>query len=587
MKYLIWCIPLFTLLLLSCHKDQFDSDINVTNPDPKINLLKTIYGRITNQKGDPVPNTQITLRNKSYWTDQNGYFRFQDYISTERSILKFQHPVFYTSYIQVKAFEKGDIPVSIQLNYISNKQAFSSKTSISLNDISGLQLDFEKNAISNPDSSVFDGLVYAGLKELNPIDKSEERNTPTDFIGFDEKNQITGLLCLGMFQLNLKDNLNRELIIQKPAKIKIPVLPGQIQFAENQLHLWNLDVTKGIWIKKGIATRSGNYYEGFLTGNEFWMVAKEVSVSKLSGQLSSLKPLPILKIEFNNTINIYNRTCYIDDYGNYEVYLPNTSNYSMNIFNGYEELLFSNQIPGINSGIVLPFIDLQRNGCFPIQFNITSCPNVDLLSNWIIVREIGNINDQIFYPGLNNNINEIIKVHKKGSYILFPSIGSQQYFNYGEPILININSAGSFKTIEVCENPGGQSLLLLDKNDPENTLSHFLPYNNLVFEESSPNNGILHLSWIDTYDQNTYIEYKLDCKLVNGKLEFGNREIKMKLTGRPDRIIFLELTPQSEIILNRNPLKANYFKIDITNLLAILENGEEYHANLNGHYFSY
>lgn len=587
MKILKWSLFLFALALLSCHKDEFVTTEDIDPPDPKINLYKTIYGQITNQKGDPVPNAQLSFKNKTYSSDQSGYFSFQDYVSTERSILKIQHPVFYTSHIQLKAFDKGNIPVSIHLNYLNNKQSFSSESAFQLQDFSGTQLDIEANAIANKDNTLYKGNVSIGMKYLNPIDHPDEMNVPTDLIGINDNNQITGLQSFGIIQLSLKDNLNQDLFLKNNSKVKIAIVPGMLPFAETQLYFWNLDVLKGTWIKKDLATRNGNFYEGTIKGSEFWMVAKEIPVSKISGKIKSIEPLPLLNIRFDEPTKINNRRTYCNDAGNYEIYLPHSTNYIFNTSNSFHELLSSNPLSAIYSPISLPEIDLQNNNCFPVQYKITSCTGMDPISNWLIVREIGNINDVILYPGINNSINQIIKVHEKGSYILFPSIGSEQYFNYGEPQLLNSHTSNLFKTLEVCDNPGGQSLLLLDKNDPANTLSHFLPYNNLVFDQSSPNNGVIHLYWTDFYDQNTFIDYALDCKMVNGSLEFLSREIKMKITGRPFEIIYLELTDQSKITLNRNPLKDNYYKIDISNLLAITGNNDEYHASLNGHYFTH
>lgn len=509
MKILKYSILLLIFVILSCHKDDFSTDISMVNPDPKLNLWKTVYGQVTNQKGDPIPNAQIKYKSKSYTTDQNGYFSFQDFISTERSIIRIEHPIYFTSYLQFKAFPKGDIPVSIRLNNLYGKQSYPSETAFSIQDASGLKLDFVANAISNADSSAYKGNVLVAQRYVNPNYQAEEVNIPTDFIGINDKLEITGLLTFGIAQLSLKDPANRSLIISKPCKIQIPILPGMSQFAESQLHFWNLDVGKGIWIKKELAVMNGNTYEGTITGSENWMVAKEIPVSKITGQIKSIQPLPLLKIDFNELSTINNRTTYSDNAGNFEIYLPNSINYSENIFNSLHEILYTNQLPAISMPVNLPEIDLQNNNCFAVQYKITACDGMDPISNWLIVREIGSINDEILYPGFKNEINQIIKVHENGSYILFPSIGSEQYFNYGQPLLQSSHTSNSFNTIKVCDNPGGQSLLLLDKNDPSNTLSHFLPYNNVIFDQTSPNNGIIHLSWTDLYDQNTSIEYKI------------------------------------------------------------------------------
>lgn len=95
MKRFIYIILGCLLCLTACRKDQFNNTTTDTEYPPlTTSKLKRIYGTVVDENGNRLEGIKIVCRNKVHLSGKDGSFDFEEYISTEREILKSKGLIF-------------------------------------------------------------------------------------------------------------------------------------------------------------------------------------------------------------------------------------------------------------------------------------------------------------------------------------------------------------------------------------------------------------------------------------------------------------------------------------------------------------
>lgn len=126
----------------------------------------------------------------------------------------------------------------------------------------------------------------------------------------------------------------------------------------------------------------------------------------------------------------------LNDAGYYSMKIPINEPFHLFLENKFKETLFSKSFSSLNEDVTLPEFNLSLSHSVPIKAKIADCNGAFSENNWIILRELGKVNDYIMRPESSGDINEIVKSEFTGDYVLFSSSIMQTAINKANPIFL-------------------------------------------------------------------------------------------------------------------------------------------------------
>lgn len=564
MKFIIKYSVIYLLCLASCQKDSFNSTIiDGENPPSGESRLKKVYGKIISESGNPLANAKIIYRNKNYQTDRDGKFEFEAYISTTKELLKIESDLYYSNYLNVKAYEQGEIVLNTKLSPKNLPTTISANTDITLMTNYSSKLSFIKNNCLMTDSTVYSGDVSCYIHEK--VSSAEAYyQLPYDQLGIIDKQKYL-LADMPVIELEFKSvKLNSNIILNKPIQIEIKNRKQNALTSYKTFYVWKLNTKTGFWEKKSDAKYENNLLIGSVDGGGIYMISPALNYRTVSGAFTGMKKYEFLNLKVLGTEADYQT--YINDLGFWEFNIPESQNFNYALFNDLNQELYmspkliaSNDIKNLNT-------DLVKENCISLNFQINSCLSNSLNSNFMIFREKGNSNDQLFDFYNTNLFLKTIKQTKDNYYTIYHFATANQDIlrskmsNYNKLNLLSPNA------INVCsEKQGFATLQMIAANNNTNTL-HRLPVTITEQIGSDINNCELNIQCIDAFSDLDVATYTFTLKIINGRLFNINAPVITSVVGNPEFIYNLGVNSNSTISFAPVSGSDRIFSFNLANL---------------------
>ncbi len=574
-------IILLILLITSCYKDNFHEETTISPNNPKVNLWKKIYGQILNTNNEPIRFANIKFKSKTFQTDENGNFYFTDYISEDRSILIVTHPDYIDGIISVKAFKDGDQRILTKLNFKNNFGTYFSDDKITIHPNNGSLIHFDENSFANEDSSIYSGPVNIHFKlcdQTNDI----LNNLPNDKTSLKDKKDklILGDMPYLFLEVTNKNGIPLKLI--KPAHIEIQIPNNLQKLSPNILDTWHLDIMDGIWKNGSKAVKKINSYQAEINQLGYITIDDGKPYAQINGQFTGIINLPFLNLSLTAPSSSYQ--IQLNDAGYYSLKVPIDEPFHLILENKISEILFTKSFTNLKNDITFPEYNLLVLNSIPIKAKIADCNGTFSENNWIILRELGKVNDYILRPESSGVINEIVKSDYSGEYVLFSSSIMQAAINKANPIFFKLAETINLTNIMTCQTKDGQTEMKLSNYQGYSQGSHFFPNNTYSFIGSDQNNGLIDVEWIDTYSPSDEVNYSFTIQIKNGIASILNNEIQEYSKGNPPVHFKFGALDKAKIKIYDRPQFLNSIIIDINNINATDQSGKFYNINVTGLY---
>lgn len=271
-KLLLYSLLLTLSIVYSCQK----SDHNVENPpEPPgipiegVMVNTSVFGRVVDEKDQPLPGVTVTGGGKSTITDKNGIYILNEInLDQARGYLTAVKSGFFKGSRIFQPAKNGmSKPPLIKLLQQKSIGKINAATGGTATSTGGIKVELPANAIEN-----YTGQVNVVASYLNPTSPDFFARMPGDMAADNAENKRGALVSFGMSDIDLLDDKGNKLKI-KPgmqATLTLPV-PAQLQgFATPTIAMWHFDETKGIWKEEGQGTYKDGKYTGKVSHFSVW-----------------------------------------------------------------------------------------------------------------------------------------------------------------------------------------------------------------------------------------------------------------------------------------------------------------------------
>lgn len=287
-----------SLAIVGCRKDiETFTPFNIS-PNLGRAVVVDMGGVVIDEQGEPLANVEMTLGNKTVYTDKNGVFLFRNATTFERRayVTASKSGYFHGSKTMIVQDEKLHY-ATIRLIEKNVINTFDSRQSFEV-EFDNVKLTFPANGIMLEDGGAYEGEVNVAAKYLNPNDPNISELMPGDLRGVNALNEETVLATYGMMAVELIGENGEELQVAENMEVEVETrLPdGFVDNAPATIPLWHFDETEGIWKEEGEATLDGNVYRGVVTHFSFWNHDFPYPLINVKGQVVDEKGEPLANI---------------------------------------------------------------------------------------------------------------------------------------------------------------------------------------------------------------------------------------------------------------------------------------------------
>ncbi|MDV7188312.1 hypothetical protein R3X25_13540 [Lutibacter sp. TH_r2] len=560
-KYLLLTLSCF--IFFTCQKDDAFKE-NIENPEELITdeqfadkyfgeLITTDFiGQIVDEAGEHIPNVQITLRDQTTVTDQNGVF-----IINNASV--------FDNFAHIKASKAGYINGSrtlIPLQNASNNIRITLIKKIIVDSINsgeiseiglpnGAKVVFQGIFIDS-DANNYNGQVDVSINYLAPNQQETFNAMPGMLFGKRENGNATSMETYGMLSVSLTSPSGEQLNISEtaPATLTFPI-DTSTPNAPAEIALWSFDDEVGYWKEEGTASRVGNQYEASVTHFSWWNVDYPfegvnvcLTLTDLNGADVSNNYIEIImqsteQMIFSGYTNISGQLCGLFPQGE-QTLLKVYSNCSTT-------LIYDQPIDPFNSDtdINITIDDVPDYQQTTIIADLVDC-NANLITNGYLALLSGsNVFETVSLTG--SSVNFDFSYCPNASYTLI----AYDFDTNKRTDFINLNFTPegdtNLNTISICENLGGVkvgnvTLTSQDEVDFFGYLGYQQIEGNLVIGLDDSSSDITSLVNLNTL---TSVSSSL-----NGNVFIKNNDNLTSLAG----LNAIESTSGSLIISNNNAL---------------------------------
>ena len=502
------------LCQLSCQKDdhEFDQQVNepvLSNftPDFGANIKADFMGKVINEQGANIANVQITIGNKTVYTDHNGIFLVEQANAFE-------------DFAYVKAYKSGyingsravipstdginDIQITLVKERVTAVVSAGSESQVTLDN--GATVYFGGgfiDAAGNP----YTGDVKVVTHYLTPGEEETYTEMPGMLLAQDNGNNLRSLETYGMLSVNLYTPGGSPVNIDPTSKatLEFPVDASQTGIAPEKVPLWYFDEEKGLWVEDGEVIRTGDKYIGEVSHFTWWNVDIPMDYVSVCFTLqTSYKKVPYHYIEIIR--NSTGQTIYAgvtNDGGRECGLLPKGEEVTVKVYGqlGCEDAIILEQVEG-------PF-----NSDAHVTINVTSNPYV---KETTISGEAKNCNGDVITSGyayfFNNNTDVFVSIDngnisydhlfcvgEKMNVVIFDSSTSQ----LNNPVQVDLLQGETpLELSPTCNNSLGHhegTLRLESQEDIQKAaLFGYTSTDDLIIGTPSPATDIIDLSPLNT-----------------------------------------------------------------------------------------
>ncbi|MFT3908648.1 MAG: carboxypeptidase-like regulatory domain-containing protein [Ferruginibacter sp.] len=267
----------------SCKKNNDVTDNPIVTPPPTTGpynitlpgstVVLSVVGKVIDENNNPVSGATITGGGASTTTNANGVFRINNgSFNGSFATVKIEKSNYFT-------LVKTLISKSGNTQYIVGKisprtlAGTIAATGGSLQFGSGsVTIDFPANAFVDASNNAVTGPVSVYATYIDPTSADAKDRMPGNLSAIEAPSTEYLLQSFGMMGVELKDANGQtvKLASGKTASLTANIPASLSASAPATIPLWYFDDANGVWVKDGVATKTGNTYKGDVSHFTFW-----------------------------------------------------------------------------------------------------------------------------------------------------------------------------------------------------------------------------------------------------------------------------------------------------------------------------
>jgi len=260
------------MCLFSC-RDESTSETTDTIPiGLDTNYEQLVYGQVLTIADDPISNVLVTVKDKTFITDEYGRFKFEEvYAGNKGTQISATKEGFLYGGYRLYAGETGNSHVEIVLMDANDLGDITASVGGTINVTDESTATFPSDAFTL-NGSPYDGNVNILGNWIDPTADDMLRLSPGDLTGVDALSQRVILTSFGMIGIELRTDSGEELQIAdgKRVELKYHVPDAILSDAPATIPLWSFDEENGLWVEEESATLIGNQYVGSVSHFTWW-----------------------------------------------------------------------------------------------------------------------------------------------------------------------------------------------------------------------------------------------------------------------------------------------------------------------------
>lgn len=328
-----------------------DIELGIDNPICKKGLATQAGHIIDTKTNKGLSDATVEIAGCSVKTDENGYYKFENIKSTNRTSVNFKKYGYYTKSKIISIDKHTSNYLEFTLNRNQHKWSFNSKKGTG-----GGAVEISPDSIytdSNDNNYTGDITAYYTYEDTNTPNGRDL--LPGNYEGIDTNGIIVPFVSYGFMIIEINDKQKNKLNISGLITLKLNNVQGT---KEDIIPLWYYNYDKGIWIEKGAAHKdeNGNYIcEISHTGT--WSLSKpiETEMGLYRGKILDEDENPISNVRLQAIgKNWITRDLTTDENGVFEIYVVPNQTFTLAAYD-YKEKYgahFPNTLPAIASGDV-------------------------------------------------------------------------------------------------------------------------------------------------------------------------------------------------------------------------------------------
>jgi len=272
------------LLLLSCAKDS-DEIVGVTDnlPEVKEKIFGSFNGLILDEQEEFLAGALVMIGGESTMTDDNGFFAISGFFNPDGTSITVTKEGYFDAHGRLIPYP--DVSVNTKVKMIPKINSVKGETDKIISfDTKLANVTFAENSYVLGDIK-YEGSVEVIGTSINIADPEYSLYSPgTMQTVKDGKYKM--LFPYGRINVEIYTDSGTEVDISSPAIITFDIDEELLQMAPEEVPLWYLDESSGLWIEDGIATKSGTQYIGEVNHFTDWCAAFDANLYTVSGNVT-------------------------------------------------------------------------------------------------------------------------------------------------------------------------------------------------------------------------------------------------------------------------------------------------------------
>jgi len=383
---------LIAALFVACHKDFDNTTVTPLGPIPVLNVQSSLYGRVIDDSGNPLPNISVKVAGQTLTTNDQGLFFLYDkqldqngtYVQASAAgyypASRFAHPHLGTSaYMEITMLEKHPI-------------SFLTNTDVVLAVNGDASVEIPKEGLVTADGQAYSGTFQLAAYWLDPSDAQTFDRMPGDLRAQDADGRGKVLKTYGMLGVDISTPSGAPLQLApgKKANIRFPIPASMQANAPQSITLWHFDENSGYWLEEGTANRVGEQYQADVSHFSFWNCDIPADYIVLNGCLANLAGLPLSGTSITLTSPQFGTGYdYTDTDGFFGGLVPANEPLVLRVIGRCNDVLYESTIGPFSSNTTLNKINVAPNNQteITIQGNLVDCNGLPLASGLVYVQD--------------------------------------------------------------------------------------------------------------------------------------------------------------------------------------------------------
>ncbi|HET9136534.1 MAG TPA: carboxypeptidase regulatory-like domain-containing protein [Candidatus Kapabacteria bacterium] len=229
----------------------------------------SIYGRVLDESGAPLPGVTVTAGSLSATTDSHGLFVIKNAsVPKGRAVIITKKAGYFDGARAETPGKNGT--TRMELSMMTNTATYTVPSAnggkVTITGSGGASVEFAPGSFTKADGTPYTGTVHVAARYLDPTKNNFYRFFSGDQEAQRTDNSRTFLVSCGVLRVELTGASGEVVKLDptKPATLTCPK-PNNDPKAPNEIQLWSFDESLGLWKEEGKATLNGNFYTGTVT----------------------------------------------------------------------------------------------------------------------------------------------------------------------------------------------------------------------------------------------------------------------------------------------------------------------------------